>query len=156
LGKEKFIGFGVEGDVQVYLAQNLKYLRMKSKETQKDISEFLGVSEMTVSRYESGDSEPDIETVIKLSEHYNLSIDDLLLKELRPLISIHASNLRFLREKYGMKQKDMANLLGISIGAESKYENGRIEPPIESLIKIADYFNITLDQLVKEDLVGGD
>jgi DNA-binding XRE family transcriptional regulator len=111
LGKEKFIGFGLKGDVQVYLAQNLKYLRMKSKETQKDISEFLGVSEMTVSRYENGDSEPDIETVIKLSEHYNLSIDDLLLKELRPLISIHASNIRFLREKYGMKQKDMERMV---------------------------------------------
>ena len=44
---------------RLYLAQNLKYLRSKTREKQRDIAELLGVSEMTVSRYESGENEPE-------------------------------------------------------------------------------------------------
>ncbi len=74
----------------MYLAQNLKYLREKNGETQKDISKLLsvtgyGYSEMTVSRYENGECEPELRKVIILAEHFNVTIDELLTVEMKKI-----------------------------------------------------------------------
>jgi DNA-binding response OmpR family regulator len=56
--------------------------------------------------------------------------------------------LRFLREKSGKSQTDLGNYLGVKRTAVSNYESGYTEPDIEKLLKIADYFNISLDYLM--------
>lgn len=78
----------------MYLAQNLKYLRERNGELQKDMCELLGVTEATMSKYESGYIEPDIEKLITLAEHFGVTIDDLILKELKPPIPLYVSNRR--------------------------------------------------------------
>jgi transcriptional regulator with XRE-family HTH domain len=55
--------------------QRLKYLREKKEETQEDIAKFLRISRAAVSKYESGDREPDIETIKALSSHFEVSVD---------------------------------------------------------------------------------
>lgn len=55
---------------KLYLAQNLKYLREKNGETQKDIANMLFVTEMTISRYENGECEPNLQKVVDLAFHY--------------------------------------------------------------------------------------
>lgn len=141
----------------MYLAQNLKYLRMKSKETQKNIAELLGVSEMTISRYESGEKEPDIKKVILISDHFQISIDELLMVELKECLPMYLKNIKFLRKKHGFTQDQMAELLGY----RGKQGYGAMETGVsgvsaDHLIKLADYFGISLDRLVKENLAGGD
>ncbi len=101
----------------MYLAENLKYLREKNGETQKDISKLLsvigyGFSEMSVSRYESGECEPELKKVILLAEHFNVAIDQLLTVDLKNVKPLYLLNLRFLRKKYSMTQQDIAELLG--------------------------------------------
>lgn len=44
----------------MYLARNLKYLRMRNRKMQKDIADLLSVSKQTVSAYENGECEPGI------------------------------------------------------------------------------------------------
>ena len=61
---------------------------------------------------------------------------------------IFAKRFKSLREKEGLTQQELANELGIIQTKVSKYELGRIEPNIEMLIKIADFFDVTLDYLV--------
>ena len=59
-----------------------------------------------------------------------------------------ASNLRNLREDCRVRQEDLAKSIGTTKGAISLWENMKRDPSMNCLIKIADYFNITLDELV--------
>lgn len=56
-------------------------------------------------------------------------------------------NLEELRVNSGLTQKELAKLLNITNKAYWSYESGRTEPNIETLIKIADYFDVSLDYL---------
>ena len=60
-----------------------------------------------------------------------------------------AENLKKLRKNKGVHQKEISKQLGISVSGYSLYETGQREPDIEKLIKLADYFNITIDELLK-------
>ena len=53
-----------------------------------------------------------------------------------------------IRKEYGVSQKNLAKHLNISQGNLCEWEKGRIEPNIDFLNKIADYFSISIDELV--------
>lgn len=53
-----------------------------------------------------------------------------------------------LRQKAGLSQKQVASVLNIARSSYNNYEQGVCEPSIERLIKLADYYNVTLDYLV--------
>lgn len=57
-------------------------------------------------------------------------------------------NIRNLREDHDITQVEMAKYLNIKQTTYSKYELGKINIPIEMLIKIADYYDVSLDYLV--------
>ena len=67
----------------IYLGNNIKYLRIKKKITQQQIAEYLGKTDGAVSFWESGSREPNLEDLIKLSKIFEVSIDDLILKNFR-------------------------------------------------------------------------
>lgn len=56
----------------------IKEERTLKQMTQKELSKFLGVSPSTVGMYEQNRRQPDSETIIKLSEIFNVSTDYLL------------------------------------------------------------------------------
>ncbi len=56
--------------------------------------------------------------------------------------------IRDLREDSDKKQIEVAKYLNIDQSTYSDYENGKINIPIEQLIKIADFYNVSLDYLV--------
>ena len=57
-------------------------------------------------------------------------------------------NLRKLRETHGISQQKLADAIGLTQQSVNKYENHKIEPDIETLIRIADFFHTTVDYLV--------
>lgn len=57
-------------------------------------------------------------------------------------------NIKFYRKSLGLTQESLANMLGGKKSLISNYENGYSIPDIKTLIKLADIFNITLDELV--------
>ena len=59
-------------------------------------------------------------------------------------------NLKQLRIEHKVKQKDLAQYLGISSIAVANYENGRSQPDLDTAKKIADFFHITIDELIAE------
>ncbi len=63
-------------------------------------------------------------------------------------------NIKRLREDRGIKQNEIADLIGMHRSNYSKIENGQREISVTALDKIATYFNIALDELVHlgEDL----
>lgn len=58
-----------------------------------------------------------------------------------------SSNLKDLRESKGIKQKFIAEQLGISANYYSQIENGHRLPQLEHLIVIKNIFNISLDDI---------
>ena len=62
----------------MYIAENLKILRKKRDMTQEDVSEILRVSPQSVSKWERGDTYPDITLLPSLANLYNTSIDALI------------------------------------------------------------------------------
>lgn len=52
-----------------------------------------------------------------------------------------------LRESRELTQVDMAKILDVSRSTIGMYEQGKREPDFETLEKIADFFNVDLDQL---------
>ena len=62
--------------------------------------------------------------------------------------------VRELRENRDLKQRELAEYLDVKQTTYSKYELGKIDIPIEALIKLADYYGVTLDYLVGRDKPG--
>lgn len=56
--------------------------------------------------------------------------------------------LKTLREDKGFTQQHLSEVLNVSSGAVSHYENGTREPTIETLIRMADVLNVSVDYLV--------
>lgn len=59
-----------------------------------------------------------------------------------------ANNIRFYRKSLNLTQEQLAQRLNGKKSLVSNYENGYSTPDIETLIKLADIFDITLDELV--------
>ncbi len=68
-------------DIKEILCDNLLELRKNAGITQKDLSNSLNVSDKSVSRWERGDSVPDLALLKKLAEFYNVSVDYLLTEQ---------------------------------------------------------------------------
>ena len=61
--------------------------------------------------------------------------------------------LRFLRNKRQLTLKQLALVLGLNAhGYISEIETGRKKPTVEIVMKAARYFNVTTDQLLKDEL----
>lgn len=60
------------------------------------------------------------------------------------------NNLKFYRTKCGLTQKQLAEKIGYTEKSVSKWESGNALPTMEILIKLADIFKISLDELMFE------
>ena len=61
------------------------------------------------------------------------------------------SNIAALRKEKGITQEELANALGVSAQAVSKWENNSSCPDVSLLTDIADYFGVTVDALLRSD-----
>ena len=60
------------------IADKIKNARTIKKLTQEQVAEDINVSRQTISNWENGKSLPDIVSIIRMSELYDLSLDELL------------------------------------------------------------------------------
>lgn len=59
-----------------------------------------------------------------------------------------ANNIKLYRKSLNLTQEQLANKLNGKKSLVSNYENGYSTPDIETLIKLADIFDVSLDELV--------
>lgn len=85
------------------LGENLKRYRENLKMTQAEVAEALRIKSATVSKYESGALEPNIEALKKLAELFDVSIDELLKEDVFDIAKINV--LEVLKEQKDMKLK---------------------------------------------------
>ena len=61
---------------------------------------------------------------------------------------LFSSNIRALRENSRLTQQQLADKLSVTQRKISYWESGKIEPDLESLWRLADFFDVTIDELV--------
>lgn len=123
-----------------YFSTNLIFLRKKSGKKLHEIAFDLNFSgNSRFSNYESGNSKPDLETLIAISSYFKVSIDDLLNKDLSKAVysseGVKSGNANEGVPEY--KSKKMLPLIPVS--AIAGYSNG-IDNPI--LAEDCEYYSV--------------
>lgn len=77
-----------------------------------------------------------IKIIFKERDHMNIEIANRLVQ---------------LRKKHGLSQEELAEKLGISRQAVSKWERAESSPDTDNLISIAKLYNVSLDEILKTD-----
>ena len=68
-------------DIKQIIAKNLANLRKNKKITQTELAEEFGYSDKAISKWENGDTLPDIQTLYQLCEFYNVTLDFLVSEQ---------------------------------------------------------------------------
>lgn len=64
---------------------------------------------------------------------------------------MYLKRLRELREDNDLNQTEIADVLGIQQTVYSRYERGYQNIPLEHLVKLADYYKVSLDYIFERD-----
>lgn len=139
----------------MFFSNNLKCLRNEKELSQEMLGSYIGVSKQEIYFLETKRREPSIENIINISEYFDVTIDDLLKKDMYPIGSTLGKNLKFLRNGIGALGTEIGAIFGVNGSTYSKYENGLVEPKIEGLIAVSKFFGVTVDDLLKKDLSKG-
>ena len=82
--------------MDITIERNLRELRQKRGNTQEDLAEFLSISPQAVSRWERGETMPDITFLPRIASFYDVSVDELLgVGELRKQEKINAYRMKY-------------------------------------------------------------
>lgn len=122
IGYTELAGNTFKGKINMlYIAQNLKSLRKAKDITQEEAAELLGVSPQSVSKWERGETTPDIGLLPALANLYKVSVDTLLGME-----KINDREIRndiFTKAHQLMHERDYAAAAGHLADASRTYPN---------------------------------
>lgn len=160
-------------------SERLKALRLEKNITQSQLAIKVGVRQGAINKWESGKTEPNISTIILLSKILNTSSDYLLGKtgDQRDLQSLSIlleenekvlknilnetnakdflpANLKRLRESYTISRETVEKYLNKNINYLN-WELGRSEPDLDTLVKLANYFQVSVCDLYELKLYEG-
>lgn len=146
-------------DLGTVLAQ----LRKKKGLNQREFADIIGVSNGAVAMWETNKRQPDLQTLVKIASFYDVSVDYLLSNEdcvytEEATSSKNTQNialgerLRQIRSLNNYTMSELSQKLGITIQSLTSYERGNRLPSLDLLIKLADFYGISLDTLVGRDL----
>lgn len=132
----------------IVFVEQLKTLRKINGLTQKELAEKLKIKQNLYSDWENGKSEPNIEMLVRISDYFDVSLDYLMGGKMKNITEEFSLCLKKLRMKRKLSQKQIAEELKISQQQYSKWEGGIITPNAETLVRLADYFDVSVDYLL--------
>lgn len=129
----------------------IKEFRKEKGLSQQALASLINTSQANISAWELEKWEPSQNELKKLSKVFEVSVDDLIDNTVRSKVNnqTFCNNLRELRGE--LSQERYAKIFGLTQRTYSNYETGIREPDIETLIKIANYHNISVDYLIGHD-----
>ncbi len=93
-------------DVKDVIAENLVRLRTKANLTQLQLAEILNYSDKAVSKWERGESVPDIRVLMQIAGVYNIGLDDIVCrpqeKEVKPVLNKRKKRLLITLLAFGL------------------------------------------------------
>lgn len=96
-----------------FFQANVYFLRKNAGLTQDEAAAGLGLKRSTVSNYETGHSEPDLNTILKIGSFFNVDVSDLL--------GVDLSKLR-IAEKDGVEKTDLKAQVRAQVRAQVQGE----------------------------------
>lgn len=66
--------------------------------------------------------------------------------------AVFGSNIKLLRSRRGRSQEEVATVLDVKRSSYSGYENGSAEPPFDLLVRISEYYKVSIDKLLRDEL----
>ena len=121
---------------------------------QSDMVERTGISKGALSSYLSGRYVPKQNNIYLLAKALNVNeawlmgADVPMEKEGRTKMAAFKDMLKYLRNREGLSQAELASKLGLGTSTISMYEVGKREPDFETLESIADFFNVDMNFLL--------
>lgn len=139
-----------------HLGERLRKARERANLKQIQVYEHTNINNKTLSRYERGGSEPDIDTIKTLAELYDVSLEWLLTGEEnndtlhnKNDFKIFAYRLKRQREEINLSIEELAQIIGLTPYTIEKFEEGRGGlPGQKTLDKIASALGVTRDYLL--------
>ena len=108
------------------LGEKLQLLRNNNRLSQEELGEKLGVSRQAISKWESGQSTPDLKKLIAISELYNITIDSLVKDEYE--FDVFKSNEVSSVDNQEEKKEDNKNAqIVININKDSIFTSHSVE-----------------------------
>jgi transcriptional regulator with XRE-family HTH domain len=131
-------------------AANIKLLRKRKKRSQEEAAHSLEITRSSLSGYENGTAEPNFETLVRISNFFNVSVDKILKHELAKLsesqlselergydIDITGNRLRVLTTT--IDQDNEENIELVPVQAKAGYTAGYADP---DFIKVLPTFQL--------------
>ncbi len=97
--------------VNEIFANNIIVLRGKLNLTQLELAEKLNYSDKAVSRWERGEAIPDAKVLLKMSEIFEVTIDDMLKSEIKPAQVVQS------KDRNNRNNITMISFIGVWTGA---------------------------------------
>jgi transcriptional regulator with XRE-family HTH domain len=153
-----------------FFGEKLRYLRTIHDIVQVDLARQLSLATHThISQLESHRATPSLNLVVRVALFFGVTIDYLIRDDLpidapirfgepeTPPPEVHwhhfGEKLRGLRQHRKLKQTDVAQGLELVSQAHISYlEANRKEPSIEMVLRIADFFGVTTDYLLRDSV----
>ncbi|MBE2246163.1 MAG: helix-turn-helix domain-containing protein [Candidatus Competibacteraceae bacterium] len=123
----------------MFFANNIQLLRKRKKRSQEELAGALGLKRTTLSAYEQGIAEPNLDTLVRFSRFFKISIDKLLLMDLSTISEMYLSELekgldsditgkkiRILATTVNEQNED--NIEVVPLKAKAGYTSGYADP----------------------------
>lgn len=108
------------------ISKFLQLLRKKYGYTQEDLAKKLNISRQAISKWETGNTIPDLDTLLKISKLYKLTINEILEPNIQPQIINDFEQISTIPEnqlKEILKQFNINDLTKALMGASPKIDN---------------------------------
>ncbi|WP_271751536.1 helix-turn-helix transcriptional regulator [Cohnella sp. JJ-181] len=108
---------------------NLEKERVKRDWTQEHLADLVGVARSTYANWESGKREPDLTTIEKLADIFEVSVDYLLGRDLYATPKNHDSSVNepavqfILRAKKELSSKDFERMMELTRKAREMFDD---------------------------------
>lgn len=143
------------------LGEIIRSLRATNGMTQKELADKLSISPSTIGMYEQGRREPDLDTISKITNVFNVTVGYLVGTEKSGGIDFSdfqvdnsefafdfKMRVRDLLAEQKLSEDDFMKMTGFSKDEKDSYLYGNKLPTIEDLIKIAGVLNVSTDYLL--------
>lgn len=132
------------------IGDNIKLLRKRLKRSQEEVAQELKLTRSTYSGYENGVAQPNLDSLIALSDFYKVSIDDLVKKDLSTYSELELERLEkgVLTDVKGQKLRILTSVVNqdndeviemVSLKASAGYTSGYADP---DYLKVLPTFNL--------------
>lgn len=126
--------------------KRLKQLRLQNKLTQNELGKKLNVTNVGVAKWESDDRFPDKDTLVKIADYFDVSLDYLLCRIDDPNISIHTVKTEHHKHEFHVSNEAAENKLSYEELEEKAKLYDAIMVALENKDKVLELLNKNKDK----------